>query len=69
MFSIDQVKATAKSSVKTLIFPESYDDRMVQAAAAIAHEGWAEVVLLGNPDFIETRRKALDVDLRRVKTI
>ncbi|MBN1142305.1 MAG: phosphate acetyltransferase, partial [Deltaproteobacteria bacterium] len=66
MFSIDQVKEKAKGSIKTLVFPESYDDRMLQAAAEIAREGWAEVILLGNADVIEAKRKELGIDLRNV---
>jgi phosphate acetyltransferase len=69
MFSIDQVKSKAGSSVQTLVFPETYDDRMLQAAAAISREGWARVVLLGNPDFIESRRTALGLELGDVKGI
>lgn len=69
MFSIDQVKSTAKADIKTLVFPETYDDRMLQAAAVICREGWADVILLGNPDFIEERRKALDIDLRRAGVV
>ena len=46
---IDQVKAKAKSNVKTIVLPEGDEPRTVQAAAILQAEGIARPVLLGAP--------------------
>ena len=49
MAIIDKIKAKAKADVKTIVLPEGDEPRTVQAAAKIAAEGLAKLILLGNP--------------------
>ena len=50
MHLVDQIKAKARQSLQTVVLPEGYDDRMVQAAGQVVADGLARVVLLGDPD-------------------
>jgi len=63
MFSIDKVKSKARSNLRTLVFPESYDDRILKAAATIVREGWARVILLGDKGAIGRRAAELEIEL------
>ena len=49
---IDGIKARAKSDIKTIVLPESYDMRVIEAAAKIKEEGIAKVILVGDPEDI-----------------
>jgi len=69
MFSVEQLKSRVKPFHRTLIFPESYDDRMLHAAAAISKEGWARIILLGDPERITSRTRELHLDLHNVPCI
>ena len=53
MAIIDKIKAKAKANVKTIVLPEGDEPRTVQAAAKIAAEGLAKLILLGNPEKIK----------------
>ena len=46
MHLVDQIKAKARTSLQTVVLPESYDDRMIQAAELITGDNLAKVVLL-----------------------
>jgi phosphate acetyltransferase len=69
MFSIDAVKSKAAQQLKTLVLPESYDDRMLKAAETIIREGWARVILLGSPELVKSRSANLGVDLAGAEMI
>jgi len=63
MHLVDQIKAKARASLQTVVLPEGYDDRMVQAAGRIVKEGLAKVVLLGNPDTLRDKAAELGASL------
>jgi len=63
MHLVDQIKAKARKNLQTVVLPEGYDDRMVQAAGQIVKDGLAKVVLLGNPDTLQARAKELGASL------
>lgn len=69
MFSIDAVKKKAGNRIQTLVLPESYDDRMLQAAQIISREGWARLILLGTKDVIERHAGTVGIDLGDVEII
>ena len=50
MHLVEQIKAKARASLQTVVLPEGYDDRMVQAAGRIVKEGLAKVELLEPKD-------------------
>lgn len=63
MHLVEQIKAKARASLQTVVLPEGYDDRMVQAAGRIVKEGLAKVVLLGNPDILKKKAAELGASL------
>lgn len=63
MHLVDQIKAKARAQVQTVVLPEGYDDRMVQAAGLIVKDRLAKVVLLGEPGTLLAKAKELDVSL------
>lgn len=54
---------------KTIVLPESGDERMLRAAARIRDEGFAAVVLLGDPADLEARLRGLGLDPAGIATI
>jgi phosphate acetyltransferase len=69
MHLVDQIKAKARTNLQTVVLPESYDDRMIQAAELITKDGLAKVVLLGNAAALEAKAGALGVSLAGVELI
>jgi len=63
MHLVDQIKAKARKKLQTVVLPEGYDDRMVQAAGQIVKDGLAKVVLLGNPETLKAKAKELGASL------
>ena len=55
---IDTLKARAKANIKTIVLPETEDNRTLEAADKILKEGIAKLVLIGNE---ETIKKAASV--------
>ena len=66
MHLVEKIKAKARASLQTVVLPEGYDDRMVQAAGRIVKEGLAKVVLLGNPDTLKKKAAELGASLEGV---
>lgn len=64
---IDGIKARAKSDIKTIVLPESYDMRVIEAAAKIKAEGVAKVILVGDPEDIA--KSAANYDLSGIEII
>ena len=69
MHLVDQIKAKARNSLQTVVLPESYDERMIQAAAQITRDGLAKVVLLGEPKALADKARELGVSLNGVDLI
>ncbi|HKL48801.1 MAG TPA: phosphate acyltransferase, partial [Desulfuromonadales bacterium] len=69
MHLVDQIKEKARKNVQTVVLPEGYDDRMVQAAGEVVKDGLAEVVLLGNPDTLNSKAQELGVSLEGVELV
>ena len=69
MGMIDKVKAKAKANKKCIVLPEGDEPRTVQAAAIVAAEGYAEPVLLGNPDAVLKIAEETGTDLTGIRII
>jgi len=69
MHLIEQIKAKAKSNLKTIVLPESYDERMLYAAQQVVEQGLAKVVILGNPAEIQAAAAARGVNLTGVELL
>lgn len=69
MHLVDQIKAKARSVTKTVVLPEGYDERMVQAAGLIVKDRLAKVVLLGDPATLLAKAKELGASLDGVELL
>jgi phosphate acetyltransferase len=69
MHLVDQIKSKARTSTQTVVLPESYDDRMIQAAELITKDGLAKVVLLGEATALEAKAGELGVSLAGVELV
>lgn len=69
MHLVDQIKAKARANLQTVVLPEGYDDRMIEAAARIDADNLANVVLLGNPEVLKSKAATLGVSLAGVTLI
>ena len=49
MHLVDQIKSKARVDLQTVVLPEGYDDRMIEASARIVADKLANIVLLGDP--------------------
>ena len=69
MHLVEKIKAKARTSLQTVVLPESYDDRMIQAAELITKDGLAKVVLLGDAAVLEAKAGELGVSLAGVELV
>lgn len=69
MHLVDQIKAKARQNLQTVVLPEGYDSRMVEAAGKIVADGLAKVALLGNADTLNAKAAELGVSLDGVSLI
>jgi phosphate acetyltransferase len=69
MHFIDQVKAKAKAKLQTVVLPESYDDRMLFAAEKVLAQGFAKIVILGNPAKVKETAAAKGANLAGVEIV
>ncbi|WP_305042071.1 phosphate acetyltransferase [Geoalkalibacter sp.] len=69
MHLVDQIKTKARAKLQTVVLPEGYDDRMIQAAGTIVAQGLAKVVLLGDPETLWNKAKELGCSLDGVTLI
>ncbi|APW64937.1 MULTISPECIES: phosphate acetyltransferase [Arcobacteraceae] len=52
---IESIKEKAKSNLKTIVLPETEDERVLKAAQQVLDEKTANVVLIGNEETIKTQ--------------
>ena len=56
---LEKLKTRAKGDVKRIVLPESHDERVLKAADIIIREGFADVILIGNPGEIKKQASEL----------
>ena len=61
--------AKARANVKTVVLPESDDERILRAAAIIKQSGAANLILLGQQDEVQKSASKLGLDLSGVKIL
>ncbi len=66
---LNEIKSRASKRKKTIVLPESHDDRVIQAAEKLIKEDVASVITLGDEDKIRSKAKELKVDLQSVRII
>lgn len=69
MSFIEDVKAKAKSKMKTIVLPEAEDKRTLKAAEQIKKEGFAKLVLLGNKETVEKDAQSYGFDLSGIEIL
>jgi phosphate acetyltransferase len=60
---IESIKAKAKKELKTIVLPESEDERVLKAAQIVIEEKTANVVLIGNEDTIKADASACGANI------
>jgi phosphate acetyltransferase len=60
---MEQLRWRAAKLRRHLVLPEGGDDRVLRAAHQLLHEGLCRITLLGDPDVLRDRAKALGLDL------
>ena len=66
---LEIIKEKATSKNKTIVLPESHDERVLQAAEVLTKKKIAQVITLGDENKIKEDAKKLGVDLSGVKII
>lgn len=60
---IESIKENAKKELKTIVLPESEDERVLKATALVLEEKTANVVLIGNVDTIKADANACGANI------
>lgn len=65
---IEEIKKRAKSSIRTIVLPETEDTRTLEAAATILKEEVANIILIGNRDQVleKAKQEGLDISGARI---
>ena len=66
MAFIDDIKAKAKASKKTIVLPESMDTRTFEAAEKILKEGIADLIIIGTAEEISKYGAGYDISGARI---
>jgi phosphate acetyltransferase len=66
---INDIKQNAKKVKKTIVLPESHDDRVLKAAEILTKEEIVKVITLGNEEKIREKAKKIGADLSKVRLI
>lgn len=69
MSFIDEVKQRAKKQIKTIVLPEAEDIRILEATSQVLKEQYANIVLVGNQEKIETKAKENHISIAGAKII
>ena len=66
---LNEIKEKSSKLRKTIVLPESHDERVLKAAEKLTKEKTVSVITLGDEDRIHKDAKQLDVDLTGVRII
>ncbi len=69
MSFIDNIKEKAKANIKTIVLPEAFDPRVLEAASRVTKEGFAKVILLGVKDELNSIANENSIDISNVDII
>ena len=69
MSLLDEIRAKAKTQIKTIVFPEGNEPRTVQAAAILKAEGLAEPILVGTPEKVHAAAKENGADIAGIRIV
>ena len=63
------IKEKARQNKKTIVFPESDDERILSATSAILEQGIANIILLGNEETIKSKASELNININEARII
>lgn len=66
---IESLKVRAKEDLKTIVLAEGEELRTIKGAEIVKHEGYAKVILLGNPDKIKSIAASEKIDIEGIEII
>ena len=66
---IDGLKLKAKENLKTIVLAEGEEIRTIRAAAIVKAEGYANNILLGNPEKIKKIASDESIDIDGIEII
>ena len=66
---IDDIKEKARQNLKTIVYPEGTEERILKGAEQIVKEGIAKPTLLGNEEEIKKKAGELGVNLDGIRII
>ncbi|WP_066389078.1 phosphate acetyltransferase [Helicobacter himalayensis] len=66
---LEAFKARAKGAKKTIVLPESSDERTLKAAHLVLQEDFAKIILIGKKETLLKRAESLGLDLSRAEFV
>ena len=69
MTFIEKIKTQAKQDIKTIVLPESKDIRTLEATEIVLKEGFANIILIGNPQEIKDLAEKNNINLNGAQII
>jgi phosphate acetyltransferase len=66
---LNQIKEKASKRKKTIVLPESHDERVLRAAESLTKQGLASIITIGNEEKIRADAEKLGVNLNGVRII
>ncbi len=66
---LEEIRSKAAQRKKTIVLPESHDERVLRAAEILTKEKIASVITLGNEQKIRSDAQKLGVDLQNIRII
>jgi len=69
MTFIETMKEKAKRDIKNIVLPEAEDVRILEAAQIVLNEEFANVILIGNKDEINSLAQSNNIDITGVQII
>lgn len=66
---LNEIKTNASKLKRTVVLPESHDDRVLYAAEKLTKESIASVITLGDENKIREKAEELNIDLQGVRVI
>lgn len=64
---LENIKEKAAGLNKTIVLPESHDERVLRAAENLQKNGIASVITIGNEEKVRSKAKELSLDLQGVR--
>lgn len=69
MAFMDELKARVKPAQKRIVLPENDSDRALKAAAIVTKEGFAKIVLVGDPAKLQKDAERLGISFDGVQIV